>query len=417
MCNSLKYLTTKPQRHKDTLYRQARTLDDTFNTDEFLKTNGKSLKSERPTRAEIDLSAIRHNLQIVRNAVGTAKIMAVVKAEAYGHGLIQISRELSTLGVEYLAVSFLEEGVSLREAGIETPILVMGGLVDEQINYYLDYDLDITVSSVWKGRQVEQAAAKRGMIASVHLKFDTGMGRIGQHWQTAEILIKEMSNQKYIDVKGIYTHFAKADEEPQDFSFQQLNRFNDVLNTARKFGLNPPYIHAANSGAILQFPENSCFTMVRPGLMLYGWAPSPKLQETSDLKPVMTLKSSVVFVKKPPKDTTIGYGATWSTPGDRWIATLPIGYGDGFPRRAGNRATVKLRGRFCPIVGRVSMDQITIDAGDEAYLGDEVVFFGGNGDNFISIWDLCAAIDAIPYEIMCGLTARVPRVYFYSENP
>jgi len=171
------------------------------------------LEFERPTRAEIDLSALRHNLQIVRNASGSAGIMAVVKAEAYGHGLIQIARELTQLGVEYLAVSFLEEGVSLREAGIKTPILVMGGLVDDQINYYLDYDLDITVSSVWKGLHVEQIAAKRGVIASVHLKFDTGMGRIGQHWQTADILLNEMSNLKHVDVRGIYTHFAKADDE------------------------------------------------------------------------------------------------------------------------------------------------------------------------------------------------------------
>lgn len=375
------------------------------------------MKYERPTRAEINLSALRHNLQVVRKASGSAKVMGVVKAEAYGHGLIQIARELTELGVDYLAVSFLEEGVSLREAGIKTPILVMGGLVDEQINYYLDYDLDITVSSVWKGLHVEQIAAKRGITASVHLKFDTGMGRIGQHWETADILFRKLSDKKHLNIKGIYTHFASADDEHREFSNLQLDRFREVLNTARKYGINPPLIHAANSGAVLQFPEKSCFTMVRPGLMLYGWAPSPELQELTNLVPVMTLKSRIVYVKKPPAGTTIGYGSTWVTPGDRWIATLPIGYGDGFPRRAGNCAFVNIKGRLCPIVGRVSMDQITIDAGEEAYLGDEVVLFGGKETNYLSIWDLSTALDTIPYEIMCGLTSRVPRVYFYSEKP
>jgi len=374
------------------------------------------LKHERPTRAEIDLSALDHNLNIVKESAPSAKIMAVVKAEAYGHGLIEISRELCRLGVDYLAVSFLEEGVLLRKAGIKSPILVMGGLVDEQIDYYLKYDLDITVSSVWKANQVEQAAEKRGVTASIQIKIDTGMGRIGQNWQTADVLLKKISSLKYVKVSGIYTHLAKADDEDMYFSYRQLNRFNDVVIFAEQIGINPPFIHAANSGSIIQMPEESCFTMIRPGLMLYGWAPSAKLQASSNLKPVMTLKSTVVFVKKPPVGSTIGYGATWMAPGDSWVATLPIGYGDGFSRRAGNNASVNLNGRLCPIVGNVSMDQITIDAGNEAYLGDEVTIFGGEGSSYISIWDLSTALETIPYEIMCGLTARVPCIYFYSEK-
>jgi len=374
------------------------------------------MTSERPTRAEISLAALKSNLSLARQLAHPARIMAVVKAEAYGHGLIPVAKEFSHLGVDYLAVSFLEEGVRLREIGIDIPILVMGGLVDEQIGRYLDYNLEITVSSIWKGRQVEQIAVDRHVKAAVHLKIDTGMGRIGQNWQTAELFLQEISRFKHLDVRGLYTHFATADEEDLTFTHTQLQRFNEVIDTAHRIGLNPPYIHAANSGAMMQLIDESRFTMVRPGIMLYGWAPSRYLQDRFPLMPVMTLKSHVVYVKYPPAGTTIGYGASWRSPGGRWIATLPIGYGDGYPRRAGNRAWMKLRGRHCPVIGRISMDQITIDAGYEVYLGDEAVLFGGKGDNYLSLWDFSDVLETIPYEILCGLTSRVPRVYLRDEN-
>lgn len=369
------------------------------------------MKYTRPTRAEIDLQAISHNLSLIGNLAGDAGIMAVVKAEAYGHGLLPMSRELTKLGVDYLAVSFLEEGIALRKDGINTPILIMGGLVDEQIDRYLDFDLDITVSSVWKAQHVEETAARRRKKVPVHLKIDTGMGRIGQNWLTADLLFKEITHLKHMDVKGIYTHFASADEDNNDYTRLQLRRFRDTIESAGKMGIDPPLIHAANSSALMRFADESRFTMVRPGLMLYGWAANPRLSKDFDLKPVMSLKTRVVYVKRPPRGASIGYGATWKSPGNRWIATLPIGYGDGYPRRAGNRASVWLRGKRCPVVGRVSMDQVTVDAGDEVYLGDEAVLFGFAGDTCISIWELCESIDAIPYEVLCGLTARVPRVY------
>ncbi len=369
------------------------------------------MTATRPTRAEIDLQALKHNLSLTRKLAGDAGVMAVVKAEAYGHGLVPISRILAGEGVDYLAVSFLEEGVELRREGIDTPVLVMGGLVDEQIELYLDHNLDITVSSVWKARQVDEIAAKRGINASVHLKIDTGMGRVGQQWHTANILFMEVSHLKHLNIKGLYTHFATADDDDTTLARMQLRRFNDVIETARGFGIDPPFIHAANSSALMRFTDKVRFTMVRPGIMLYGWSASRQLGYGFDLRPVMALKTSVVFVKRPPQGSTVGYGATWKSPGDRWIATLPIGYGDGYPRRAGNRAWVWLRGKRCPVVGRVSMDQITVDAGSEVYLGDEAVLFGMSEGKCISIWELCESIDAIPYEITCGLTARVPRVY------
>ena len=337
--------------------------------------------------------------------------MAVVKAEAYGHGLVRVSQEFAALGADWLGVSFLEEGVSLREAGLNLPILVMGGLVDEQIGRYLDYRLDITVSSVWKAKQVEEVAASRRTRAAIHLKFDTGMGRVGQQWTSAEALLKEVTKLRHLELRGIYTHFASAENQDLTFARTQLDRFQQVLESAARLGMEVPLIHAANSGAMMQLGEAARFTLVRPGLMLYGNAPSRHLEGKFNLHPAMTLRSNVVYIKKPPAGSAVGYGSTWHSPGDRWIATIPIGYGDGYPRSAGNRAWVKLRGRKCPVVGMVSMDQITVDAGPEGYLGDEAILFGGRGENALPLWDLCETLDAIPYELICGLTARVPRIY------
>jgi len=374
------------------------------------------LTALRPTHAEIDLANLNHNFQLIRTCVGSIKIMATVKAEAYGHGLIQVSKSLESKGADYLAVSFLEEGIRLREAGIKLPILVMGGLVDEQIDLYIDFHIDITVSSIWKAKQVERVAKLRSATAKVHLKFDTGMGRIGQNWKTADKLIAESAKLKNTEIIGIYTHLASADDPDLNFCHTQINRFEELIESARAAGINPPLIHAANSGAILQHGAKTRFTMVRPGLLLYGWAPSLHLEGALPLKPIMTLKSKVVFVKKPPAGSTIGYGSSWTSPGDRWIATVPIGYGDGYPLRAGNKSEVLLDGRLCRVVGKVSMDQITVDADQQAYLGDEVILFGGEGKNQLSIWKLCQSADTIPYALLCGLTQRVPRRYLNDEN-
>ncbi|MDP8237651.1 MAG: alanine racemase [Candidatus Hatepunaea meridiana] len=369
------------------------------------------MSAVRPTRAEISISALKHNFTTVKRLAGSSKIMAVVKAEAYGHGLIRVAKEFAACGADYLGVSFLEEGIVLRKEGLDIPILVMGGLVDEQIESYLDYNLELTVSSVWKARHVEEIAAKRGVKAAVQLKVDTGMGRIGPQWSTAGKMLSEVAQLRHIEVKGLYTHLAASDSNDQSFTETQLDRFDEVIKTAYAVGLEPACIHAANSGAMIQLPDCSRYTMVRPGIILYGYPPSSNLESKLNLKPAMTLKTQVVYVKYPTEGTTIGYNSTWRSPGSRWIATLPVGYGDGYPRSLSNRGWVMLRGRKCPIVGRVSMDQITIDAGNEAYLGDEVILFGGEGNQQLSLWKLCEAIDAIPYELLCGLTGRVPSVY------
>lgn len=357
----------------------------------------------------MSLSALTHNYQTVRRQYPSAKLLAVVKAEGYGHGLVKMAEVFAGLGSDYLGVSFLEEGVLLREAGISTPILVMGGLVDEQVQRYLDHDLTLTVSSVWKAEHAAEVAANSNSKAKVHLKYDTGMGRVGQNWKRADLLIGAVTrNAAHLDVEGVYSHFAAADELDLTSARTQLDRFHNVLQLVHSAGIEVPLVHMANSGAVLQLPE-AHFDMVRPGILLYGYPPSEHLVGKLNLIPAMTLRSRVVFVKKPEPGTPIGYGSTYRTTG-KWIATLPIGYGDGYPRRAGNRASIVMNGSRRPVVGAVSMDQITVEAADSCYLGDEATIFGGTIDP-AHIWDTCRAIDAIPYELLCGLTARVPRVY------
>ncbi|MFN3821087.1 MAG: alanine racemase, partial [bacterium] len=215
----------------------------------------------------------------------------------------------------------------------------------------------------------------------------------------------------HLEIKGLWSHFSTAENENLTYANLQSDRFSRVVECAHKLGVDPQIVHLANSGAFLQMGETVFYDMVRIGILLYGYPPSPHLTNNLPIQPIMTLKSRVVYVKKPPAGTKIGYGATWESPGEHWIATVPIGYGDGYPRRAGNRGWVYLRGRKCPIVGKVSMDQITIDAGQEAYLGDEVLLFGQTSQGNLDLWDLCQVIDATPYEILCGLTSRVERIY------
>lgn len=368
--------------------------------------------NNHPTWAEIDLNRLCRNYHTIRAHLHPGgKLLGVVKANAYGHGLIPIGKTLEALGIDYLGVSYLPEGVALRQAGISTPILVMGGWLEEQVDDYINYQLDITVPSVYKAELVNQVALRRGVKVSVHIKIDTGMGRLGQQWHTADRLWQALTQLRHLEIKGIWTHLATAEEKDLTYAFIQADRFAGILHSAYAAGIRPALIHMSNSGAFLQMGQEAQYDMVRVGILLYGYPPSPHLKSLIHLEPVMTVKSRVVYVKKPPAGTKVGYGAHWESPGGRWIATLPIGYGDGYPRRAGNKGWVILRGRKCPVVGRVSMDQITVDAGEEAYLGDVAVIFGDDPLGKVDLWELCEAIDAIPYEILCSLTPRVERHY------
>jgi len=370
----------------------------------------------RPTRAEISFSNLRNNLSIVKSFVHhDVKIMAMVKANAYGHGLFEISSELLKQGVEYLGVAFLEEGIYLRKCGITAPLVVLGAINTDQIAEFISHDIEITSSSIDKSIAIAAVAKKMGKVAQVHLKIDTGMERIGVHWYNAEKFIEQSYGLETISIKGICSHFAKAETDPA-FTAQQLNRFESVLTMMENKSLLPDLVHIANSAGIMNF-KNSHFTMVRPGIMLYGYNPNGYLPDVrfgeKKLKPVMTLKTKVAYFKVVPAQTGISYNHSYTTGKQTRIVTLPIGYGDGYFRQLSNKGEVVIRGKKYPIVGTICMDQCMVDIGMDgsAYNSDDVLLFGEMGGNTIPLESLCDKIGTVTYEFLCGISSRVPRVY------
>ena len=370
----------------------------------------------RPTRAEISLINLRNNLSIVKSFVhNDVKIMAMVKANAYGHGLYEISSELLKQGVEYLGVAFLEEGVYLRKCGIIAPIVVLGAINTDQISEFIKHDIEITSSSIDKSAAIAAVAKNMGKEAKVHLKIDTGMERIGVHWYHAEQFIEKSYEYGSITIKGICSHFAKA-ETDSEFTIQQLKRFESVLNVMEKKRLLPELVHIANSAGIMNY-KNSYYTMVRPGIMLYGYNPNGYLPDAEfggrKLKPVMTLKTKVAYFKVVPAQTGISYNHTYTTHKQARILTLPIGYGDGYFRQLSNKGEVIIRGKKYPVVGTICMDQCMVEIGMDgsAYNGDDVLLFGEMDSDSIPLESLCDKIGTITYEFLCGISSRVPRVY------
>ncbi|MBN1355324.1 alanine racemase [bacterium] len=369
----------------------------------------------RITWAEIDLSAINHNLSVIRKAVNQVKIIAVVKANAYGHGILRIAREAVDSGVEYLGVGFLEEGILLRKKGFTNPILVLGGVLFRQVKRFLDHDLEITVSSLELAYAVNKVAQKYGTKARVHLKFDTGLNRIGISHHKAPLVFERLVPLKHLDIVGIYSHFSDADNPVGDFTRIQGRRFESIVKAGEVFSICPQYKHIACSGAILQHPD-TFYNMIRAGLAMYGLYPSDRFPRKLDLKPALTFKSRIVFMKTINEGEPIGYGRTHYTQNRTRIATIPVGYGDGYNRKLSNNGFVLIKGRRYPIVGTVCMDQIMVDIGLEAniHVGDEVVLYGRQGSEMIPVEEIAFRIGTIPYEVVCCLTRRVPRVYIRS---
>lgn len=368
----------------------------------------------RPTRVEVSLSALSANLAAIRARAGGARVMAVVKANAYGHGLVPVARHLMENGADALGVAFLEEGIALRNSGITTPILVFGGIGEKQVPLFLQNHLSLTAPSIEKLRLIDEAAAALGITASVHLKVDTGMERIGMHWYSAEKLLEAGLSLRHTRVDGIYSHFANSDAAPPDLGHArlQLERFLEVLSFYDKRSLPCPTRHIANSGAILQLPD-SHLDLVRPGILLYGVYPSDECARTVPVTPALTLKTRVAFFKVVKAGNPVSYGSTWASEHDTRVVTLPVGYGDGYFRAFSNRAQVLIRGRRCPVAGRVCMDQTMIDLGPDgtAYNGDEVILLGSQADETITAGELAAQAGTIPYEILTNLNTRIPRVY------
>jgi alanine racemase len=363
----------------------------------------------RPTWAEINLNNLAYNFnQIKKLLAPKTKIMVCVKADAYGHGLIPVSKKLASCGVDYLGVASIDEGIKLREAGIDLPILILGLILKKDIQPVFKYKLTTTVCDEELARALNYKARLLGEPVNVHIKVDTGMGRIGVLHQDAEEFVKEIHKLKFINIEGIFTHFAFADIN-KDFTAYQIDLLNRLIQKLNKAGIYTPLIHAANSMGVISY-KNSHFNMVRPGLVIYGLYPKKDLK--LNLKAVLSLKTKVLFIKRLPKGYGISYGHDYITKKTTTIATLPIGYGDGYPRNLSNCAPVLIRGMRFKISGRICMDQIMVDVRDfKVKLGDEAVLIGSQSKNKITVEELANLAGTISYEIVCGLGSRVPRVY------
>ncbi len=365
----------------------------------------------RPTHVEVNLTRLAENFRAIQQQVSPARVLVTLKANAYGHGLVDIARYMVSLGADYLGVAYLEEGVKLREEGISAPILVMGGMLGNQAPLFLEYDLTLTASSIEKLHQIDEAARLSRRPARVHLKIDTGMERIGVHYYNAAPLLEEAARCRHCIIEGIYSHLANSDSADLSSAELQLERFIEVLSFYSERGIAPPMRHIANSGAILQMPH-SYLDMVRAGILLYGYYPSGETPRTVPVRPALTWKSRVVYFKVVKPGHPVSYGSTWSTDRLTRVVTIPVGYGDGYFRSLSNKSYVLIRGRRYPVVGRVCMDQLMVNIGWEtAYNGDEVILMGEAGDQRITPEELAGWAGTISYEVLTNINTRVPRVY------
>lgn len=373
----------------------------------------------RHTVARVDLEALRNNVRAIGGllAAGAATasrpapgIIGVVKANAYGHGAAAVARVLEDEGVAMLACADVDEGVALRESGARGPILVFGALGVSDLDGIFSHRLTPTISSPWAGRALAEAAAARRTVLGCHVKVDTGMNRLGLRHDNLDRTLPAIVGAPSLRVEALYTHFATADEPESDhFQDQQVN-FVAATQAASGLGLRPGMVHAANSAALLR-DERVWFDAVRPGLLLYGIVPPP-LMSTLALEPALSLHSRIVAVKGVRDGEAVGYGQSFRADGPRTVAVVPAGYADGLDWRLGNRGAVLVRGRRVPIVGRVSMDMLTIDVtGLDVSPGDEVVLLGRQGDERIDVREVAATIGAIPWELLCRLGARIEREY------
>lgn len=373
-----------------------------------MHTNKKNI-GYRPTWAEVNLANLKSNFKEIKRVVGKkVKIMVTVKADAYGHGIIQVARDLSRDGVDYLGVACIDEGLHLRQENISLPILILGLVLKNDIEPLFEYNLTPTVCSYELAVDLNKKAQELNKPINIHVKIDTGMGRIGVMCKDAFGVIKKISKLKFVKIEGVFTHFTLADVN-KDFTLYQIDVFNDLITRLRKADIRIPLVHSANSVGVINY-KNSHFNMVRPGLVAYGLYPSDDLK--INLKPLLSLKTRVVYVKRVPKGYGISYGYTYITKKNSTIVTLPIGYGDGYPRNLSNLGPALIKGKRFKISGRVCMDQIMVDVGDTPVkVGDEVVLIGSQGKNTITAEELASLSGTIPYEIVCGLGSRIPRVY------
>lgn len=371
-----------------------------------------SLPFYRPTIAIIDLDAITNNVSMFQNMLNqTVEIMAVVKADAYGHGAIPVVKHLQSLGVHYFAVAFLDEAIQLRKAGVRDNILVLGYTPLTGIEDAYKYDLTLTVFTNEVIEHIDIIGKKLGKKLKVHIKVDTGMGRIGISPDEFEEFYQLIDSKQWIAIDGVFTHFATADEKDKTFTLKQYQSFAKAVN---KVGSNIPVIHLSNSAAIIDLPNDINQNMARLGIGLYGLLPSDEVNLTyENLKPAMSLKTEISFLKKIKPGATVSYGATFKATRETVVATLPIGYADGLPRGLSNKGYFLVHGKRAPIIGRICMDQTMIDVTDieDVMMGDEVIIFGTVNQSFLSIDEHAYLLDTINYELVTQIGQRVPRIY------
>jgi len=368
--------------------------------------------TERATRAIIDLGAISHNVAAIRKKIGSQRgLMAVVKADGYGHGAVEVSRTALRNGADSLAVALPEEGQHLREAGVEAPILVLGLIQPEEAWKVVDSRLDQTVSSIALLEALDREAASASTQVNVHIKVETGLGRIGVEPHEVVLFLRRARSYRNLKVAGLFSHFSAADERDKTFSQHQLQLFEQTIREIRHAGIELPQRHMANSAATLDLPE-SYYDLVRPGLIIYGLYPSTEVSHSIEVKPAMTLKTKVCYLKTVPQGTPISYGRTFVTKKQTRVATLPLGYGDGYKRALANKGEVLIKGRRAPVIGRICMDMCMIDVSDvpDVQAGDEAIVFGQEP----TADELAAKIGTINYEVVTTVGKRVPRVYVNS---
>ncbi len=366
----------------------------------------------RPTWAEIDLAATRHNVRCIRAITGPAvKILAMVKAEAYGHGMASIARAAEQAGASMLGVATLSEALALNGAS-SLPRVVVGWTPGWLAEPAIQNDVTCAIADLETAADFARAAQRLGKPAHIHVKVDTGMGRLGFFPEEAAEAIATIAAMPGLVVDGVYSHFSKADETDAAYTYQQFEIFKQVLNEIAAHGLEIPIKHVSNSPSILRFPEMH-LDMVRPGIILHGLDPSDDVPCPSDFKPVMTLKTLIASVKVLPPGSLISYGGTYTTQDYERIAVIPIGYADGFRRKPNNWGEVLVRGRRAPIVGRVCMDQCMINVTHipDVKMGDEVVLIGAQGDDRIRAEDVAVKLGTNNYEVTSMVMARVPRIY------
>ena len=382
-----------------------------------------SMAHHRATHAEISLKAFKQNLQNLKIILGSSTgIMAVIKADAYGHGALPCASAAVKSGIDYLGAGVIEEGIELRKNGIENKILILGSIFPDEVADLVHHNLSTILCTPHLAEELSREAKKQDKVINVHIKVDTGMNRLGVHPENLLSLTDKICNLPNLKIEALSTHFSSADDEDLSITNNQIELFRKALAQLEKKGIAPPLTHQANTSALFRFPESHS-KMVRPGLILYGALPSPILNpvihnicQKNNLKNfegVMQWKSKIILLKSVKKGQGLSYSRKHFTEKDSIIATLPIGYADGLPRRLSNKIEVLVKGKRVPQVGTICMDMILIDVTDipDVQMGDEVVIFGKQGNEIIPVEELAQKANTIPYEILCNVGKRVPRIY------